>query len=128
MPISSDPESRYPAAPAEKAGEPVTLINSFVVPVGRDERFRELWTEASTYFRDQPGFLSLRLHRAVDDGADFRFVNIARWETLRDFQAAHATDVFRRIVVSADWQEFPANPALYEVVVAADAGEPAVAS
>jgi heme-degrading monooxygenase HmoA len=85
-----------------------------------------MWTEASTYFRAQPGFVSLRFHRAVDDAADFRYVNVASWETLRDFQAAHATEEFRRIVTTEGWQEFPANPALYEVIVTAEAGQPAV--
>ena len=121
MPATIDPEKRAATAPEAGADRPVTLINSFVVPPGRAEVFESLWTEASMYFRAQPGFVSLRFHRAVSPDADYRYVNVARWETLRDFQAAHATAEFRGIVTADPWKEFPANPALYEVIVAADA-------
>ena len=53
--------------------------------------------------------------------ATFRFVNIARWESLERFQAAHDGDEFRRVVSMAGWSEFPSSPALYEVVVEHDA-------
>jgi heme-degrading monooxygenase HmoA len=121
MPNTIDPEARTAAAPATHAQRPVTLINSFVVPPGRDDAFEALWTEASTYFRAQPGFVSLRFHRAVTPDAEYRYVNVASWETLGDFQAAHGTDEFRRVVGAAAWEEFPSSPALYEVVVAVGA-------
>lgn len=121
MPNTTVPAERTPQAPGAATDRPVTLINSFVVPADRDDRFFELWTEASTYFRAQPGFVSLRFHRAVTPDADYRYVNVASWATLSDFQAAHTTDEFRRIVTSDAWKEFPANPALYEVVVSVDA-------
>jgi len=44
---------------------PVTLMNSFTVSPDRDEAFRELWTKTARYFTARPGFISLRLHRAV---------------------------------------------------------------
>ena len=121
MPTTTDPDARTAMAPASHAQRPVTLINSFVVPSGRDDVFESLWTEASGYFRAQPGFVSLRFHRAVSPDADYRYVNVASWATLADFQAAHATDEFRRIVTQDAWHEFPANPALYEVMVTVDA-------
>ena len=120
MPITTDPDQRTATAPTTPAEHPVTLINSFVVPAGRDDAFVALWTEASGYFRAQPGFVSLRFHRAVSPDADYRYVNVASWRTLHHFQAAHGTEEFRRIVTRDEWQEFPANPALYEVVVAVD--------
>jgi heme-degrading monooxygenase HmoA len=122
MPITTDPAQRIATAPTTAGEHPVTLINSFVVPPERDETFVQLWTEASLYFRAQPGFVSLRFHRAVSPDADYRYVNVASWTTLDHFQAAHGTEEFRRIVTRDEWQEFPANPALYEVVVAVDAG------
>jgi heme-degrading monooxygenase HmoA len=97
---------------------PVTLINSFTVPAGRDEAFHQLWTETSMYFRARPGFVSLRLHRAVTPDADYRWVNVARWESEADYLAAHATDEFRQLV-TRDWiQQFPNVPCLYEEVEA----------
>ena len=47
---------------------PVTLMNSFTVSPGRDEAFHELWAKTAKYFTAQPGFISLRLHRAVSAG------------------------------------------------------------
>jgi heme-degrading monooxygenase HmoA len=122
MPATTDPDGRTAIAPQHDDGAPVTLINSFVVPPERDAEFEALWTEASTYFRKQPGFVSLRFHKAVSDEADYRYVNVASWGTYRDFQAAHATEEFRSIVTAAEWRAFPASPALYQVVVAAEAG------
>jgi heme-degrading monooxygenase HmoA len=91
------------------------------VPAGRDDAFMELWNEGSSYFRTQPGFVSLRFHRALSPDADYRYVNVACWETQADFAAAHGTDEFRRLVSQDAWREFASNPALYEVAVAVDA-------
>jgi heme oxygenase (mycobilin-producing) len=93
----------------------VTLINSFQVAPGRDAEFRALWGETSRYFIARPGFVSLRLHRAVNDDAPYRWVNVAVWENEGAFRAAHATDDFRRLVTASGWSEFPSVPALFEV-------------
>jgi hypothetical protein len=58
----------------------------------------------------------------VSPDADYRYVNVATWATLADFQAAHGTDEFRRLVTLEGWDEFPSRPALYEVLVVAEAG------
>lgn len=73
------------------------------------------------YFRQRPGFLSLRLHRALSPDAQYRYVNVARWASLADFEAAHQTEEFLRVVGQPGWSEFPSNPTLYEVVVDHDA-------
>lgn len=117
MSESITPEGRTAAGPDE-ASHPVTLINSFVVPDGRDEVFQELWTETSRYFRAQPGFVSLRLHRAVTPDAGYRFVNVARWASAEQYRAPHLAGEFRRLVTQEAWREFPSTPALYEVVAA----------
>jgi heme-degrading monooxygenase HmoA len=91
------------------------------VPPGRDAAFRELWSVTSRYFRAQPGFLSLRLHRAVSPDAQYRYVNVARWASLPDFQTAHASDEFPAAVRQPGWAEFASNPTLYATVVEVDA-------
>jgi heme-degrading monooxygenase HmoA len=111
-----DPEGRT-ATPHDTPSGPVVLMNCFVVPEGRDDAFVELWTETSMYFRAQPGFRSLRLHRAVSSDAQYRYVNIATWESAAHYAAPHQTDEFRRLVTQEAWQEFPSNPTLYEVVL-----------
>ena len=109
------PDART-AAPGVPTSGPVTLINSFQVPVGRDDEFHALWERTSRYFTGRPGFVSLRLHRAVSAASAYRWVNVARWESEADFRAAHATEEFRRVVTAPGWEDFPSVPALYEEV------------
>ena len=123
MPTTIDPEERTAKGPDSHAARPVTLMNKFVVPPERDEAFVALWTEASTYFRARPGFVSLRLHRAVAPDAEYRFVNVASWATLEDFRAAHDTDECRALIGQEAWREFPSNPTLYEVLITAEADQ-----
>ena len=106
------------AAAGQVTTGPVTLINSFRVPEGRDAEFHELWERTSRYFTRQPGFRSLRLHRAVSADAAYRWVNVASWDSEADFRAAHATEEFREVVTAGAWQEFPRTPVLFEVVTA----------
>jgi heme-degrading monooxygenase HmoA len=114
------PEGRTATIDNDFTGS-VTLINKFRVPEGRDDKFLEMWTEASMYFRRQPGYVSLRLHRAVSTDAEYRWINVAVWETEAEYRTAHSTDEFRRVVTAPGWEEFPSTPALYEVVVADNA-------
>ncbi len=118
MTVYTSPEGRTAVEAETGATHPVTLMNSFVVPEGRDEAFLELWMQTSEYFRAQPGFLSLRLHRAVTPGTAYRYVNIARWASDADYRAPHGTPEFRRLVTQEAWREFPSSPVLYEVVLA----------
>ena len=110
------PEDRTAAEAETGANAPVTLMHSFLVPEGRDEAFLALWMEASAYFRTQPGFLSLRLHRAVTPGTPYRYVNVARWRSDAEYRAGHGSDEFRRLVGQPAWRELPSSPVLYEVV------------
>jgi heme-degrading monooxygenase HmoA len=116
MTRTSDARAREaaPASAATTGG--VTLIHSFVVPPERDDVFRALWNDTSRYFTGRPGFVSLRLHRAVSDDAPYRWVNVATWESEAHYRAAHATDDFRRVVTQPGWAEFPSTPVLFEVV------------
>jgi heme oxygenase (mycobilin-producing) len=108
-------EERTAATGAATTG-PVTLMNSFRVLPGRDEAFHALWERTSHYFIRQPGFRSLRLHRAVSDDAAYRWVNVATWDSEAAFRAAHATAEFREVVTAQGWEEFPSTPVLFEVV------------
>ena len=111
-------ENRVAPVADETVTGPVTLINRFAVRPDDDAAFRALWTETSHYFRAQPGFLSLRLHRAVSADADYRWVNVANWSSEADFRAAHSTEEFRRVVTQPGWQQFPSSPMLFQIVTA----------
>jgi heme-degrading monooxygenase HmoA len=117
MTANITPEGRTAIEAETGAARPVTLMNSFIVPEGRDEEFVKLWTETSEYFRAQPGFLSLRLHRAVTPGTPYRYVNVARWASDADYRAPHGTAEFRQLVTQEAWRDFPSSPVLYEVVL-----------
>ena len=108
-------EERIAPEGAASAAGPVTLINSFQVPPERDADFRALWGRTSQYFIARPGFVSLRLHRAVNDDAPYRWVNVAVWESEAHFRASHATEEFRRLVTAPGWSDFPSQPTLFEV-------------
>ena len=91
----------------------VILINAFEVPEGTaDDDFLRGWQRAADYMREQPGFVSTRLHRALGPDARFRFINVAEWASPQDFQAAVSSEQFREIAMSGP----PGSPALYEVV------------
>jgi heme-degrading monooxygenase HmoA len=114
----TDHEQRI-APSGETTTGPVTLINSFRVAPDRDDDFHALWERSSRYFRRQPGFVALRLHRAVSHDAPYRWVNVATWESEADFRAAHGTDEFRSVVTASGWEEFPSAPVLFQVVTSA---------
>jgi heme oxygenase (mycobilin-producing) len=93
----------------------IILINSFKVPTGREDEFLELWKQVNAYMQKKPGYLGHNLHRALAPEAPFRFVNVARWSSMAEFQAAHDAG-FRELVDQSAWSEFPPHPFLYEVV------------
>jgi len=121
MDDTTEPVGRIAAAPTTAHRGPVTLINSFDVPEGRDDAFVQLWTETSGYFRQQVGFRGLLLHRALSPTARYRYVNVAQWDSAEEFSSAHQSDEFFRLVGQPAWKEFPSNPSLYEVIAEHDA-------
>lgn len=89
---------------------PVTLINSFVIPPDQADAFLETWSQTARAIRDEPGFISATLHRAVHDDARFAFVNVALWESEALYKAA-----FARSPTPAGAVRPEAYPALYQV-------------
>jgi heme-degrading monooxygenase HmoA len=93
----------------------VVLVNCFEVPAGREDEFFALWQQVNAYMRKKKGYLEHKLHRSLDKNARYRFVNVARWASLEDFNAAHDEE-FRALVAQPGWPSFPSFPTLYEVV------------
>ena len=87
------------------------LINPFEVPAAQDGFLRG-WEVAAEYMRNQPGFISTRLHRGLMPDARFGFVNVAEWESPEHFRAAVSSEEFRRLAQNGP----PSFPSLYEVV------------
>ena len=91
--------------------EPVVLINAFEVPDGQDKAFLEAWERARAFLATQQGYHSTRLHRSLSPAADFRFVNVAVWQSPQAFQAATSQPEFTNAAIP-----FPFHASLYEVV------------
>jgi len=104
---------------------PVTLINLFEVPAGREEAFRLLWEQVNAYMQAKPGYLGHRLHQALADDARYPYANVATWESDEAWRAAH-DEGFTKLVTQPQWREFPSTPALYEVVHTREAATPAI--
>ena len=91
--------------------DPVVLINAFEVPEGQDEAFLAGWERARAFLATQDGHLSTHLHRSLSSGADFRLVNIARWQSPQAFQTATSRPGFKSTAIP-----FPFHASLYQVV------------
>src|SRR5436190_3961270 len=89
----------------------VVLINAFEVPAGRDEEFLVTWEHARDWLRAQPGYLGTRLHRSLDPGAEFRYVNRGTFRTSAEFTSAISSPAF-----PGGAMRFRSHPLLYEVV------------
>jgi heme-degrading monooxygenase HmoA len=110
--------SPHTSSSARKASQPMTSVSaetrSAYAPRPRPAR-QGSTAHSSRYFIARPGFVSLRLHRAVNDDAPYRWVNVAVWESEAAFRAAHGTEQFRTLATAQGWSEFPSLPALFEV-------------
>lgn len=97
--------------------EPVTLINVFEIPAELATAFIEGWTERARMMSTKPGFRDTKLHRALSPEGRFQLINVARWDNLEAYQAAH-TDPEFRASINAVLRErrVIANPQLYRVV------------
>jgi heme-degrading monooxygenase HmoA len=91
--------------------KPVVLINVFEVPPEGDVAFVESRERARDLLREQPGYISTALHQTLIPQTDFRWVNIAKWESPGAFGAAMG-----KLTGSGVTVPYPAHPALYEVV------------
>ena len=93
----------------------VTVINSFEVPAGREDEFLRLWKSVNAYVKGKPGYLSHKLHRSIEPDAPFRFVNVAEWASMAQFEGAHDAG-FCKLVEDAAWSAFVPHRVFFEVV------------
>jgi heme oxygenase (mycobilin-producing) len=90
----------------------VTLINIFEVPAGDEDEFIAAWEKTRDYLMVLPAHIETALHQSVHD-TQFRFVNVARWTSEDEFNAAVGSEGFRQAAAGLRW---PFHPALYDVV------------
>ena len=91
----------------------VVFINAFEVSSGEDGSFLAGWERTRDFLLSQPGYRSSQLHKSMEPGADFRYVNVAVWDSEDAFRAATSRPEFRDISM-----EYPLHSSVYEVVSA----------
>ncbi len=92
----------------------IVLINTFVVPTHMEDAFLHWWRLSRMFFSAQPGFVSAKLHRSLDQKERYRFINVAEWESTDAYRQALSsmwTAVPRPTIPGLEW-----HPALYEVI------------
>ena len=67
-----------------KNGDSVILINKFDVDPNKIEQFLKDWTEISSYFKQQPGFITTELYKGF--GKSSVFVSYQVWKSIDHFK------------------------------------------
>lgn len=93
---------------------PVTLINVFTVPRGKEDEFVAWWERVKTNITTQPGFIRGRFHRSIKPDSRYNFINVAVWESedlyWKAYEQSAAPATAALTAMGADMV-----PALYEV-------------
>jgi len=92
---------------------PVVLVNVFTLAPADEPTFLEAWQNDAAFMRQQPGFISTQLHRAI--GESPTYLNYAIWETNAAFRAAFTHPTFRA-KLSAYPASAVASPHLFQKV------------
>jgi heme-degrading monooxygenase HmoA len=92
---------------------PVVLMNIFTLDKADEQTFLDAWQVDAAYMKQQPGFISTQLHRAI--GENPTYLNYAVWESTATFRAAFSNPAFRTKLA-----EYPSSitvsPHLFEKV------------
>lgn len=74
-------------------GGPVTFINVFDIAEDEIDTFISSWNERAQFITSAEGFISAELHRAIDSDTRFKVINVTKFASLAQFEAAtHAPD------------------------------------
>jgi heme-degrading monooxygenase HmoA len=97
----------------ELDASPVVLVNPFLLDETDEETFLRAWQDDANFMKQQPGFVSAQLHRAIGDSP--ACLNYAVWESNAHFRAAFLHPEFR-----AKLSDYPssavASPHLFQKV------------
>lgn len=100
--------------PARSAVSGVTLINPFVVQKGFLKQAIAMWDIARDFLKEQPGYISTKLHQSLAADASYQLINVAQWESAALFKQAvgkmRKADILPRI------EGVSGAPQLYAVV------------
>jgi heme-degrading monooxygenase HmoA len=86
-----------PAFPIERQitleASPIILVNIFTLEEADESIFLQAWQDDATFMKQQPGFISTQLHRAI--GKSPTYFNYAVWESNDHFRKAFMHPEFR---------------------------------
>ncbi len=71
---------------------PVVLVNVFTLEEADEPTFFSAWEDDAAFMKEQPGFISTQLHRAI--GPSPTYLNYAVWESTGAFRAAFSHPEF----------------------------------
>jgi len=91
----------------------VVLVNLFTLDKADEQTFLQVWQDDAAFMKQQPGFISTQLHRALGDSPTY--LNCAVWETTAAFRAAFTHPQFRA-KISAYPSSAVASPHLFQKV------------
>ncbi|MGH1365990.1 MAG: antibiotic biosynthesis monooxygenase family protein [Calditrichia bacterium] len=95
---------------------PVVLINLFEVPAENEDGFVEGWKAAADYLREQEGFVSTALRQSIDPTARFQYINIAVWNSPKDFKTATSSEAFQPIRLELKETKAQGTPSLFQII------------
>ena len=76
-----------PAFPIERQlavdATPIVLVNVFTLDKADEQTFIHAWHDDARFMKQQPGFISTQLHRAI--GESPTYLNYAVWESTAHF-------------------------------------------
>ncbi len=90
------------------------LINAFEVPQGKLEASIKYWEDCRDFLKNQPGYISTKLHQSIKEGAKFELVNVAVWENPKAF--AEASQKMAKVIGASPVEGLKANPSLYTII------------
>jgi heme-degrading monooxygenase HmoA len=93
---------------------PVTLINVFSVPQGKEDDFMKWWHEVKDNITKQPGFISGQFHKSIKPESRYNFINVALWEDEDVYWRAYEKSAAPMKARLTQWG-IEMTPALYHV-------------
>jgi heme oxygenase (mycobilin-producing) len=66
----------------------IVTISAIEVPQDRIDETIQVWRRYNAFLAEQRGFVSSKLHRALESGTSFALVNVSDWATEQDYHNA----------------------------------------
>ena len=82
----------------QSSASPAVLVNIFMVDAADVDALLAAWEKDALWMKQQPGFISTQLHRAV--GESLAFMNYAVWESVDHFRQAFTNPEFQHALAA----------------------------